>query len=365
MKKTAVILLLAVHISPLCAQHPFRPLPENRTIPVLVDPECRMLYESPKDTLSVFIIGDIMMHSPQFAYDHTEFLSRIESRMKASDICIVNMEFTTAGKPYTGYPCFSAPDSYAWDMAEKGVDVFLMANNHILDKGTRGLERTLSIYDEIRDSLGVLHTGTDWQTLTLVRKGISLSLVNFTYGTNNPTEGQVKVNRMDREGLQAMFGSVPEENDFVITLPHWGEEYKLIHNKRQEEWAGWLVEQGSDVIVGAHPHVPQDTSHVAGVPVIYSMGNAVSNMSHPNTQLELAVTLRFASDRVSGEKKMLEPQIDFMWCSRPGGFCDNYCVIFVDEWLGQRDKWLRPSDYDNMVATLERVCTSTGTGARE
>lgn len=343
----------------LCAQQPFRPSLRNSDIPVLVDPECKMLYESPKDTLSVFVIGDVMMHSPQMEYDHSEFLSLIEHRMKAADICIVNMEFTTAGKPYTGYPCFSAPDSYAWDIAQKGADVFLMANNHILDKGTKGLDRTLEVYDRIRDSLGVLHTGTGWEPLTLVRKGISLSLVNFTYGTNNPNEGSVKINRMDREALAGMFEAIPENNDFIITLPHWGVEYKLIHNALQEEWARFLVEQGSDVIVGGHPHVPQDTSHVCGVPVIYSLGNAVSNMSHPNTQLELAVTLRFVSDRISSEKKMLEPQIDFMWCSRPGGFSDNYRVVFVDEWMDRPETWTR-SDYDNMVTTRKRVCEQSG-----
>ena len=245
-------------------------------------------------------------------------------------------------------------------MAGKGTDVFLMANNHILDKGDAGLKRTLELYDRIQDSLGVMHTGTEWKPLTFVRKGISVSLVNFTYCTNNPNEKSVKVNRMKRDGLEAMFKSIPDDNDFVVTLPHWGVEYELAHSRSQEEWARWLIEQGSDVIVGGHPHVPQDTSHIGRVPVIYSLGNAVSNMCHPNTQLELAVTLRFVSDRVSGQKMMLEPQIDFMWCSLPGGFCKNYSVLFVKEWIGRRQEWLDPRDYDNMIATLNRVSERTG-----
>ena len=61
---------------------------------------------------------------------------------------------------------------------------------------------------------------------------------------------------------------------------------------------------GIDLIVGAHPHVVQDTSHVHGVPVIYSMGNAVSNMSKENTRLELAVHSRFVN-HPDGHKEML------------------------------------------------------------
>ncbi len=61
------------------------------------------------------------------------------------------MEFTLAGRPYTGYPCFSAPDCYAEAIAESGVDIFLTANNHILDKGREGIERTLGIYTRMEE----------------------------------------------------------------------------------------------------------------------------------------------------------------------------------------------------------------------
>ncbi|MBR5042629.1 MAG: CapA family protein, partial [Bacteroidales bacterium] len=109
-----------------------------------------------------------------------------------------------------------------------------------------------------------------------------------------------------------------------------------------------------------HPHVVQDTTHVKGVPVIYSMGNAVSNMSVENTRLELAVTLRFIYDRNSDSKSMLEPQLDFMWCTLPGRLTDSYATIFIKEWATRRSEWLTPSDFDNMTASLERVKQITG-----
>lgn len=48
----------------------------------------------------------------------------MEHFIKEADITVANMEFTLAGKPYTGYPCFSAPDSYAESIAGSGVDIF-------------------------------------------------------------------------------------------------------------------------------------------------------------------------------------------------------------------------------------------------
>ena len=186
--------------------------------------------------------------------------------------------------------------------------------------------------------------------------------MNFTYGTNiGPETREPDVLRMRKDDVkQAIDKAKAAGAQFIVALPHWGSEYVLIHGADQENWARWLVDQGCCAVVGGHPHVVQDTTHINGVPVVYSVGNAVSNMSAKNTRLELAVTLRFVTDRNTGKSTMLEPELDFMWCTLPGRLTDSYATIFVDEWLGRRDEWIDPSDYDNMVATLERVRAATG-----
>ena len=85
------------------------------------------------------------------------------------------------------------------------------------------------------------------------------------------------------------------------------------------------------------------------------MGNAVSNMSKENTRLDLMVTLRFTHDDWSGRKRMLEPELRFMWCTLPGKLITGYATLFPDEWEGRRDAWRDPSDYDEMQKTLSRV----------
>ena len=278
------------------------------------------------DTLTVRLIGDVMMHLPQLRHDYAEFFRRVAAPMREADIAIANLEFTLAGPPYTGYPCFSAPDDYAWTVCrELGLDLMLTANNHIIDKGRKGLERTLEVYDAVRDSLGVRQTGVardpdeeaSLMPVVLECAGIRIAFVNFTYGTNLDPQpfAWPKLGRMEREDVAAMIARAKaQEADFIVALPHWGEEYRLRHSREQEEWASWLVAQGVDAVVGAHPHVVQDSTHIGGVPVIYSMGNAVSNMSKENTRLELMVTLRFTHDDWSGRKRMLEPELRFMWC---------------------------------------------------
>lgn len=319
------------------------------------------------DTVSVVIIGDVMMHARQLQYDHGPFLSQLEDKFSRSDLVIANMEFTLAGEPYSGYPAFSAPDSYAAYVRDLGADVFLTANNHILDKGTSGLERTLSVY---RDMDGIRWTGTAADSteyagnypLMLTAGGIRFALVNFTYGTNVPPYSKdfPRVNYMRKEEVASAVQRAREKGaDFVIALPHWGEEYILKHNRSQEDFARFLAGEGVDAVVGSHPHVVQDSCTIGSMPVFYSIGNAVSNMSARNTRLELAVTLRFVL-RPWDSPRMIAPEVDFLWCTLPGRLVDNYCTIVVKEWLGRRDEWILKSDYDEMVATYERVKSVTG-----
>lgn len=360
MKQTVIILAMLLICMVSSAQQKWEVIP-------LPDP----LHGSP-DTVSVHIIGDVMMHGKQLPCDCTTFLRDITPEMQAADISIANMEFALGGAPYTGYPSFSTPDYYARYIAgECGADVLLTANNHILDRGSDGLTRTLRVYDELRDSLGTFHTGSsrhpserrDNFPLIVHSKGISIAIINFTYGTNSgSSDGWPKVNRMRKEEIGAAFERAKARGaDFIVAIPHWGQEYSLKHSQSQQEWAEWLVDQGADVIVGSHPHVVQDTTHIKGVPVIYSLGNAVSNMSAINTRLELSATLRFVIDDRTGSKTMLEPQLDFMWCTLPGKLIpDSYATIYVKKWATRKSEWLTPSDYENMVETLERVKASTG-----
>jgi poly-gamma-glutamate synthesis protein (capsule biosynthesis protein) len=318
----------------------------------------------PEDTVEVAFIGDVMMHSKQLSYPWTSFLEGIRGRLGNADLAVANMEFTLAGEPYSGYPAFSAPDGYADYVRSCGVDVFLTANNHIMDKGAKGLERTLQVYG----SMDVQYTGSAADSATYEETcplivpvhGIRLALINFTYGTNAGRHGGwPKVSLMRRTEIASAIAKAKERKaDFIIALPHWGSEYELTHGKAQEEMASWLVSQGVDAIVGAHPHVVQDSAVISGKPVYYSIGNAVSNMSAPNTQLELMVTLRFRR-AADGSMEMLPPRAEYLWCSLPGTFSDNYMTLALADAYGKRSLWKNGAGYDKMIDTWRHVSSVT------
>ena len=367
----------------VCAWAGFSAVPRH-ALPGPGKVQVRIRLEPPRplgrpDTVSVMILGDVMLHSAQRQHDFSGFLKYLSHETSSADFTAANLEFTLAGEPYSGYPAFSAPDSIAAVLAaENGVDIFLTANNHILDRGQAGLERTLRIYSGMRDSLGIEYTGCASDSLdnasnnplTLFCRGIRISLVNFTYGTNlGKGPGWPQVNYMRRKEVgDAISRARAGGADFIIALPHWGTEYVLRHDSTQQEWAEWLVAQGADAVIGSHPHVVQDTDMLevtdAGgnprkVPVIYSLGNAISNMSAANTQIGLLLNVHVARDCWGSVSDIL-PEYVFLWSSLPGRLKDRHCTVKVKDYIGKEKYWRQPYEYRKMVNTYLNIKALTG-----
>lgn len=324
------------------------------------------------DTLTICMMGDMMMHSAQIedAKNHgfTSYFQHLKESISSADIAIANMEFTLGGEPYSGYPSFSAPDGYAAYLAECGFDVFLCANNHIFDKGSVGAERTLDEYRKLGERYGIRYCGLasdedDMAATTplfVTAKGIRTAIVNFTYGTNLGADRHwPKVNYMNNRTDLKKALKASEGADFTLVLPHWGNEYELLHSDGQKETALWLIENGADMIIGTHPHVVQDYEFMSGVQTAYSLGNAVSNMSAANTQIGLMATIRLVRES-NGDISIPPIGFTWLWCSRPGGYCHSYTVLPVEEFISRKNEWNGPWDYEKMIRTYERVRKTTG-----
>ena len=147
------------------------------------------------DTLRLLFVGDLMQHQGQInaartstGYDYSTCFTYVKEEIKKADLSIANLEVTLGGKPYKGYPAFSAPDEFLTAIHDAGFNVLVTANNHSLDRGKSGLERTIQLID----SLKVPHAGTYINAderekkypLLLEKNGFRIALLNYTYGTN-------------------------------------------------------------------------------------------------------------------------------------------------------------------------------------
>jgi poly-gamma-glutamate synthesis protein (capsule biosynthesis protein) len=238
-------------------------------------------------------VGDIMQHQSQLdaaydpatrSYDYEPCFRYIAPVLSSADLAFANLELTLPGKGYSGYPQFGAPDALAAEVKRAGVDVLVTANNHSVDKGRRGIERTIRVLD----SLGFLHTGTfrdsaeraGMYPLLVEKNGFRLALLNYSYGTNGiPVPKPTIVNLIDttqiRIDLLAARGLRPDK---VIVFFHWGNEYQRSPSSEQKRLAAFCYSHGADIIIGAHPHVlqPMEWDRRADRFTAWSLGNFVS-----------------------------------------------------------------------------------------
>jgi poly-gamma-glutamate capsule biosynthesis protein CapA/YwtB (metallophosphatase superfamily) len=254
--------------------------------------------------LTLLFTGDIMGHDEQIwaaenrethSYNYDEVFKYIKPVISEADIAIGNFEVTLAGPPYTGYPAFSSPDQLAVACRNAGFDYLANANNHAADRGKRGVISTINKLD----SLGIPHTGTFLNSaardtlspLIINRKGKSIALLNYTYGTNGiQVAAPVIINMLDKVQITADIRKAQEKKaDVIILFLHWGTEYDTIPTKTQTDLAEYFFSNGVDIIIGSHPHVIQKMIWVKNAGngkdrlVAYSLGNFVSNQRKTKT----------------------------------------------------------------------------------
>ncbi len=287
----------------------------------------------------LLFVGDAMQHQAQLdaalkagkgkGYDYSDCFTLIAPDVTAADYAVCNLEVPLGGGPdYTGYPCFSAPDSYAQSLKDAGFDMFLTANNHCLDRRDKAARRTIAALD----SLGVDHTGTfhdaadRGRKLPLIKdiKGIKVGFLNYTYGTNGipPKEG-VEVAMIDKEKMaQEIAATRAAGAEIVVVAMHWGIEYVLLQNRNQEELADFLVDQGVDMVIGGHPHVVQPMKVVRNekegkdVLIVYSLGNFISNMKTTDTRGGALVKARIERGE-DGVARFKNASYDLIYSAKP------------------------------------------------
>ena len=201
--------------------------------------------------------------------------------MKGADVRIANLECviatggTKAAKPWT----FRAHPRVL-DVLRRHVDAVSLANNHSGDFGHEAFTQMLGRlqlaglpYFGGGSNLRAAH-----RPAIIERQGLRIALLGydemfprrFEAGPDSPG-----IAWADEEQVVADIHAARAQADVVIPFMHWGQEHSEVSHARQRALARLMIRAGADAVVGAHPHIRQDTEIIDGKPVIYSLGNFV------------------------------------------------------------------------------------------
>jgi len=230
-------------------------------------------------------IGDRGVKAYIAAHGADAVFAGIAPVLRAADAAWVNLEspLTDISDPYPGKDVhFQGDPRLAAGLADAGIDVVNMANNHAVDQGPAGL------LDAIRrvEAAGVKVVGVGRNAAAARRPAIVRTSGGATIGFLGWTDiiwpgyqagsgPGVATARTDMSQVEQAIRRLKRRVDYVVVCFHWGVEYTDMPIADQVSEAHAAIDAGADMVIGHHPHVLQGAQIYKGHFIIYSLGDLV------------------------------------------------------------------------------------------
>lgn len=243
--------------------------------------------------IKISAIGDILLGENLKNYGknaeglYDDIFSNITKYLKNSDITLGTYETNITEDTKV----------FANAIKEAGIDLVTLAHNHTQDYGEEGFKTT----QEYLESIGIQTVGkyaeeAKDRVKIVEEKGVKIAILSYTYDN-----GKSGVNIYSEEQASNDLAYANENADFSIVLMHWGDVYKEEPNAKQKEQAQFLVDNGADIIIGAHPSVVEPMEILKNKEgqdclVAYSLGDFTSDFSYENSNLELILNIQIYYD---------------------------------------------------------------------
>jgi poly-gamma-glutamate synthesis protein (capsule biosynthesis protein) len=212
--------------------------------------------------------------------------------LRAADLCAVNLEcaITDRNTWYSGPRkafYFRARATAASVLADAGIDVVSLANNHALDAGEAGLIDTLSLLD----AHGIAHAGAGAnldaasRPAVLSRRGRLIALLSycdhqadFAAGPDRPGIRYLDLDRPDATAtIVADIRRARAAAEWVMVAFHWQENWAPVVAPAYRALGRACLEAGALVVWGHSPHHFQGVEFVGPGVILYATGGLVDD----------------------------------------------------------------------------------------
>lgn len=243
---------------------------------------------------SLFVTGDTRFEHEY--WDRMPFSDDVHRHIQSSEVSITNLEAAMESEDplvKTG-PNISTSEETHRMLSEAGFDAVSLANNHTMDYGTSGLERTLESCDT--HDLETVGAGMD---ASGALEPIRCEIAGTSIGIFAVAEHE-EVNATDTTpgtcwtrapGISSIIHQKSEEFDVTILLAHGGVEYVPLPPRSWRRLLQSFTRLNVDAVVGHHPHCPQAWEVSNETPIFYSLGNFLMYSVVPATRRSYGVDM--------------------------------------------------------------------------
>ena len=157
-----------------------------------------------------------------------------------------------------------------------GVNLFTLANNHIMDQGIQGLESTISILN----SSGILYVGAG-SNLHLAEKPLVFPFGKHKIGIYACVEHEFSIANDTTPGANPFdplesydhIIALKQECDYVIVLYHGGKEHYRYPSPDLQRYCRKFVQKGADLVICQHSHCIGCMEKAGNGTIVYGQGN--------------------------------------------------------------------------------------------
>ncbi len=249
------------------------------------------------DSITIVAVGDIFLGERAVSFLDKKGAAYPYSMMggvlKDADLAIGNLEspLTESEEPFMEKKyILKAPPSALASLKASGIDIFSLANNHMMDYGASALIETIELLD--KEGLGYAGAGVDLAAArrpAIFQKEVDGDMVKIavlSYSKTFPFEFYAKKDRAGtapgyKKFLVKDIKAARAGADIVIVAFHWGAERMRLPKDYQRELAHLAIDSGAHVIIGHHPHVIQPVEVYKSGVIFYSLGNFVFGFYSP------------------------------------------------------------------------------------
>jgi poly-gamma-glutamate synthesis protein (capsule biosynthesis protein) len=195
--------------------------------------------------------------------DFTHPFLKTADFLRSADITLINMEAPlTINCPVTNSGMiFCGDQRFLQGLLFAGIDVVNLANNHTLNYGVEGMSQTIDVLDKN----GIVFCGFPTNHLAIKQ----CSHLSFGFLGWNLLED------FNEQEVLDTIKKADDEVDILIVSVHWGAEYQRIPAPWQKTMARKMIDAGTDLIAGNHPHWYQPIEIYKDRLIIYAQGNFV------------------------------------------------------------------------------------------
>lgn len=235
------------------------------------------------DDLKILVTADICpnfdLQDEILAGAGARLLGPVKALIDEADLVIGNLETPLCDReapiPKCG-PNFICKPALAPVLRGLGFHCMTLANNHINDQGTQGLEQTLKVLGEAKLAYcgaGLTHEEACRPAVFKI-KDRTLAVFNFGEGEfAQAQEDGPGAARLDAWWPERSIQDARREVDLILVVLHVGNEYQPIPSQVTADFCRRMAAAGADAVVAHHAHIPQATEEHDGVPICFSLGN--------------------------------------------------------------------------------------------